>query len=66
VIPAAAGAAAPARPSAPATALVIAPDHDKDTSISSFAGKIAVTLKSVDEPVPTHDQRLPVAGGRAT
>jgi hypothetical protein len=45
-----------------AFALVIAPDHDKDTSISSFAGKIAVMLKSVDEPVPSGDQRLPVAG----
>jgi hypothetical protein len=45
-----------------AFALVIAPDHDTDTSISSFSGKIVVMLKSVDEPVPTQEPRLPVAG----
>jgi hypothetical protein len=45
-----------------AFALVIAPDHDADSSISSFDGKIVVMLKSVDEPVPTQDPRLPVAG----
>jgi hypothetical protein len=43
-------------------ALVIAPAHDHDTSIDSFAGKLVVMLKSVDEPVPVHAPRQPVAG----
>jgi hypothetical protein len=43
-------------------ALVIAPAHDRDTSISSFSGKLVVMLKSSDEPVPTTDPRQPVAG----
>jgi hypothetical protein len=43
-------------------ALVIAPAHDHDTSIDSFTGKLVVMLKSVDEPVPVHAPRQPVAG----
>jgi hypothetical protein len=43
-------------------ALVIAPAHDHDTSINSFSGKLVVMLKSVDEPVPVHAPRQPVAG----
>ncbi|HMH91324.1 MAG TPA: hypothetical protein VK586_09600, partial [Streptosporangiaceae bacterium] len=44
------------------SALVIAPAHDPDTSIDSFTGKLVVMLKSVDEPVPVHAPRQPVAG----
>jgi hypothetical protein len=43
-------------------ALVIAPAHDRDTSIDSFVGKLVVMLKSVDEPVPAQAPRQPVAG----
>lgn len=45
-----------------AFALVIAPRGDKDRDISSFVGKIVVMLKSVDEPVPAHGDRVPVNG----
>jgi hypothetical protein len=44
------------------SALVIGPAHDSDTNIYSFTGKLVVMLKSVDEPVPVHAPRQPVAG----
>jgi hypothetical protein len=45
-----------------AFALTVAPADDPDKSVDSFVGKIAVMLKSRDEPAPKGQPNLPVAG----
>jgi hypothetical protein len=45
-----------------AFALTVAPAGDPDKSVDSFTGKIAVMLKSRDEPAPKGQPNLPVAG----
>ena len=45
-----------------AFALTVAPADDPDKSVDSFVGKIAVMLKSRDEPAPKGQPNLQVAG----
>ena len=45
-----------------AFALTVAPAGDPDKSVDSFVGKIAVMLKSRDEPAPKGQPNLQVAG----
>ena len=45
-----------------AFALTVAPAGDPDKFVDSFVGKIAVMLKSRDEPAPKGQPNLPVAG----
>ena len=45
-----------------AFALTVAPADDPDKSVDSFVGKIAVMLKSRDEPAPNGQPNLQVAG----
>jgi hypothetical protein len=45
-----------------AFALTVAPAGDPDKFVDSFVGKIAVMLKSRDEPAPGGQPNLPVAG----
>jgi hypothetical protein len=45
-----------------AFALTVAPADDPDKFVDSFVGKIAVMLKSRDEPAPKGQPNLPVAG----
>jgi hypothetical protein len=45
-----------------AFALTVAPAGDPDKSVDSFTGKIAVMLKSRDEPAPKGQPNLQVAG----